>query len=471
MNNSELLLQLYDIQAIQFGSFTLRSGIVSPFYLDFRKVVSYPALLKALCEKLWDLTADKSFDSLCGVPYAAAAFASGMAILHETPMLVKRKKRKKHGTGNLLEGYYKKGDTCLVIEDIVTSGISLLDTLEELEKEGLAVRDVAVIVDRQQGGTDLLKEKGYHVHTLFTVQELLDILIKAGKIDQTAYQNTQQFIAQHYISPQQTIEKLQAEKSIQIPPYAQRIDTAEHAVTKRLLQIMERKKTNLICSADVATATQLLEIANQTGPYICTLKTHTDTLPDFTADTAKQLKAIAVKHDFLLFEDRKFCDIGHIVRQQFTSPLLAIADWADMVTVHVVAGASSVQSLKDTGLLKNKGLIIVAQMSTKDTLTSTDYQQKATKIAEDFRDCVIGIVAQERRTRDMGLLQFTPGIHLAAKADADGQTYNTPDLAFSSRGTDIIIVGRGIYKAENPATKAKEYQEIGWAAYRERNQA
>ena len=462
---NQLLLQLFETGAVRFGNFTLRSGMQSPFYLDFRKVVSYPSLFKTLCEKLWEKAEYLSFDLLCGVPYAASSFTAAISMMQQVPMLVKRKERKKYGTGNLLEGKYAKGQKCLVIEDIVTSGISLLETLQELEKEGLEITDVVVIVDRQQGGGDLLRAKGYRVHTLFTVDELLGMLYEAGKIGEEEVNNTKQFIAENYILPAKTIHQAAPVSSVTIPPYQERISQCHHPVSRRLLEVVERKQSNLTFSADVETSEQLLHLADEIGPHICCLKTHIDTFHDFNAGTARQLKAIADKHRFLLFEDRKFCDIGHIARKQFTSPHLNIPEWVDMVTVHVVAGASSVQSLKDTGLLGDVGLIIVAEMSTKDTMTDAAYIKKAAKIAEDFRDCVIGIVAQQRLSKDTGLLQFTPGIHLAAKGDAHGQTYNNPTVAFNERGTDIMIVGRGIYQSENPVEQAKAYKKSGWEAY------
>ncbi|MBK8472886.1 MAG: orotidine-5'-phosphate decarboxylase [Sphingobacteriales bacterium] len=167
----------------------------------------------------------------------------------------------------------------------------------------------------------------------------------------------------------------------------------------------------------------------------------------------------------MLFEDRKFADIGHIVRLQYTSPVFGISEWADVVTVHVVAGEASIVALRDTGCFDQRGMIIIAQMSTKDTLTDESYLQKAVEIGGSHRDCVIGFVAQSRVHNDWGMLQFTPGVHLATKGDSMGQTYNTPDIVFKERGADVIIVGRGIYAAPNPAEAARTYRQAGWKAY------
>lgn len=88
---------------------------------------------------------------------------------------------------------------------------------------------------------------------------------------------------------------------------------------------MEQKKTNLCVAADVPTSAGVIALAEATGPHICCLKTHCDAVDDWTADTAKQLAALAEKHNFLIFEDRKFADIGNTVVAQYSGGLYHIA--------------------------------------------------------------------------------------------------------------------------------------------------
>lgn len=460
-----LALQLYDIGAIQFGQFMLRSGIPSPIYLDMRRIVSYPELLRQISQELWTLIADKSFDFLCGVPYAALSLASGMSLLANKPMVVKRKERKSYGAKRMVEGVYQVGQSCAVIEDIVTSGVSLVETINDLEQEGLLVHHAATIVDREQGGNKILAQKGYTLHALFTITELLDILLDNNRIDKNTHQQIIDFL--HHTTYQKLPETSIAPTPAPKLSYQERISHCSNPIAKRLLQIMIQKQTNLALSADTKTAAELLQLADSVGEHICMLKTHVDNLPDFDRKFTAELQKIAKHHNFLLFEDRKFADIGHIVRQQYTSPIFGISEWADVVTVHVVAGEASIVALRDTGNFAAKGMIIVAQMSTKDTLTDENYLQKAVEIGGSHKDCVIGFVAQSRVHNDWGMLQFTPGIHLASKGDSMGQTYNTPDIALKERGTDVIIVGRGIYAAENPKEAAKAYQNTAWQAYLE----
>ncbi len=462
---TELILQLFDAKVIEFGDFTLRSGIQTPFYVDLRKVVSYPQILKDVCLQLWETISEANveFDLLCGVPYAAVSYATVIGMQQNIPAIIKRKNRKKYGSKKLVEGVFEKDQRCLVLEDTITSGISLVEAVKDLEGEGLVVKDIAVVIDRQQGGKKTLENRGYRVHTLFTIEEVMDALMKSGRINYAAFRATLLFIEQNQVK----IEDANQAKP-DFLPYEQRIEKAQHPIVKRLLQIMIDKKSNLICSADVTSKTDLLELADAVGPHICCLKTHIDSIHDFDKELIGQLQALASKHQFLLFEDRKFGDIGSTLQKQYLSKHYAIQEWADLVTVHVVGGAASIQALKDTQFFDNKGMIIIAQMSTTDTLTDAQYIKNAAKIAEMYKDGVVGVVAQQRLLEDLGMLQFTPGINLKAKADQTGQVYNSPEVAFAERGTDLMIVGRGIYQAENPVEAAKAYQEAGWAAYNSR---
>ncbi len=239
-------------------------------------------------------------------------------------------------------------------------------------------------------------------------------------------------------------------------------------ITKRLLNIIQSKKTNLCVSADVDTKSELLKLANEVGPFICILKTHIDTISDFDEDLVKSLKQLSLKHNFLIFEDRKFADIGHIAKRQFINPPFNISQWADLITVHTIAGSSSIEALKTEALNNNVGLIVVAQMSTKDTLTNNDYTKKAIQIAEKNRDLVVGVVSQTKRSKSEDILMLTPGINLHESGDSMGQVYNTPQNAIGSRGVDIMIVGRGVYASNNPEKIVSKYREIGWSSYLER---
>lgn len=137
----------------------------------------------AVSQQLLKLASRIRHDILCGVPYAALPLAVVMSVNSNTPMIMKRKETKLYATKRILEGVYEKNQSCLVIEDVVTSGGSLLETVGTLQSEGLRVTDAVVVLDRDQGGATVLKENGVRLHSLFTMTELVRILKNAGKID------------------------------------------------------------------------------------------------------------------------------------------------------------------------------------------------------------------------------------------------------------------------------------------------
>jgi len=190
----EFFLECYKLGIIKFGKFTLKSGIESPFYVDLRPLASDPKILKHLANYLLEMLPLDNFDVICGVPYAALPMATAMSLESYIPLIIKRKEAKSYGTKKLIEGIYKKGQNCLLVEDVITSGKSLLETIPEIENEGISVSDIVVVLDRQQGGKELLEEKGYRVHTLFNISEVCDMLSEENLLMDDEILRIQEFL-------------------------------------------------------------------------------------------------------------------------------------------------------------------------------------------------------------------------------------------------------------------------------------
>lgn len=247
--------------------------------------------------------------------------------------------------------------------------------------------------------------------------------------------------------------------------YGERSAFAQNVVAQQLLQLMETKKTNLAVAADVTTKAELFALIHAVGPYICMLKTHIDILNDFDETVPAQLSALAQYYNFLIFEDRKFADIGNTVMQQYTQGIYRIADWAHMVNAHVISGPDIVVGLKKAGLPKQRGLLLLAQMSSAGNLLTSQYTHATVSLAHAHPDFVMGFICRERLCDDPGMVHCTPGVQLQEGSDALGQRYLTPQYVIGELGSDVIIVGRGIYHAADPAHAAREYQDSAWRAY------
>ncbi|KPM34622.1 Orotidine 5'-phosphate decarboxylase [Neonectria ditissima] len=356
--------------------------------------------------------------------------------------------------------------------------------------------------------------------------------------------------------------------------FASRSATATHPLNAYLFKLMDLKASNLCLSADVATARELLYFADKIGPSIVVLKTHYDMISgwDFhpQTGTGAKLASLARKHGFLIFEDRKFGDIGNTVELQYTSGAARIIEWAHITNVNMVPGKASVTSLSNaaakwlkrrdyevktsvsvgTPTISNadydsersdaertdgsdeaepprpdngrkgsivstttvtqqyeaadsprhvktiaegddnhfpgiddapveRGLLILAQMSTEGNFMNKEYTQACVEAAREHKDFVMGFISQESLNSkpDDAFIHMTPGCQLPpdgedvnadVKGDGKGQQYNTPQKIVGIAGADIAIVGRGIIKAGDPEEEAERYRSAAWKAYTER---
>lgn len=178
----QLILDLHTIGAIKFGEFKLKSGIMSPYYLDLRLSVSFPYLLELIADVFWESLRTLFFDVLVGVPYAAIPIATAIAIKHNQTAVFVRKERKAYGTKKLVEGQFHQGQKALLIDDVITNADSKLETIRSLVEEGLTVEDVVVLLDRGQGGPVLLKKAGYSCHCILTMDGVFNVLLQYKRV-------------------------------------------------------------------------------------------------------------------------------------------------------------------------------------------------------------------------------------------------------------------------------------------------
>lgn len=181
-DRENLILQLYELGSVQFGDFTMASGLQSPIYIDLRRIIARPTLLKLAAQAYAELLQPLMFDHLAAVPYGALAIGTAVSLLIERPFIFPRKEAKSYGTGRVIEGLFNAGDKVVIIEDLVTKGGSALKAIQTLEAADLVVSDVVVLIDREQGGRERLAEAGYQLHTVLVMSEVLHILLAAGKI-------------------------------------------------------------------------------------------------------------------------------------------------------------------------------------------------------------------------------------------------------------------------------------------------
>ena len=235
-----------------------------------------------------------------------------------------------------------------------------------------------------------------------------------------------------------------------------RQEQVQHPLAKKVLDLAVRKQSNLCLSLDVTKSEDFLNIADMLGPYIVMLKTHIDILDDFQPELIEQLQGLAQKHEFFIFEDRKFADIGNTAKLQYAEGVYHIASWADFITTHALPGEGMLTALKEVGLPLGHASLMLVQMSCKGNLLNDAYQKEAIRMGQAHPDFVAGFIAQQRFSGTEAFLCCTPGISLVAQGDTTGQQYKTPRDAMI-QGSDILIVGRGLYQAKDPVLEVQKY--------------
>src|SRR5262249_4474398 len=120
--------------------------------------------------------------------------------------------------------------------------------------------------------------------------------------------------------------------------------------------------------------------------------------------------------------------------------------------------------LKEGGLPLGRGLLLLAEFSSKGNLATGDYTRATVDMALEHSDFVIGFIAQRKLTNDPRFVHMTPGVNLTQSGAKLGQNYNSPEDIIKRQGSDIIIVGRGIFEAQDPVKEAERYREAAWEA-------
>jgi orotidine 5'-phosphate decarboxylase subfamily 1 len=243
-------------------------------------------------------------------------------------------------------------------------------------------------------------------------------------------------------------------------------------MARRYMEVACRKQSLVCLAADRSTMAGLNQLIDEVGSHIAALKTHVDLVDDWTVESWAAFCAKAHASDLIIFEDRKFADIGKISRSQMAG-VYDIHSWADLVTAHLISGPDIVDGLQagwdDVG--RQGGVLLLAQMSSRGNLLNPQYTAQVVEKGK-AHDGVFGFIGNGSRPGELRELRkavgeakmiWTPGVNLAVGDGEMGQRYGDPAQAVHA-GSDCIIVGSGIHKAENPAQQAAAYAAASWQA-------
>lgn len=194
--HEQLALDLLESHCVRFGEFTLKSGQLSPIYLDLRRLVTYPLLLKRVAQAYGNVLQPLTYDRIAGIPYAALPIATATSLLLNKPLIYPRREAKEYGTKATIEGEFNSGETAVVLDDLATTGETKFEAIEKLTSAGLEVRDIVVLIDRGQGAGELLAKSGYTLHAVTTLPRLLALWRESNAITIEQYEAVMRFLGQ-----------------------------------------------------------------------------------------------------------------------------------------------------------------------------------------------------------------------------------------------------------------------------------
>ena len=422
--------------------FKLKSGVLSPYYIDMRRCFGNHSLMSKICKIMAQIiklefdnaditgTGNKRPLVVAGVPSGAIPWATYITSVDPSigNVMLRKGGAKKHGQCKLIEGNYTSGDPLdiVLIEDVTTTGGSAVNMTQTIlcNCENVNIIGMIVIVDR--GGcrrfTTVTGIPTYHILS-FRDNDRVDSI----------------------------------SMPIHINPILSNSSNSGYYRTHRekFRAIVNKKGSRLIFSADLSTANRLLNVVEQVGPYVCGVKLHLDVVSGWTEAHMGRLKYLAHTMMFVLISDDKYSDIGRIVLAKYEN-----SSWGasrlkpDFVTVQAISGPSHIRVLKQIGV----GVIVVVTMSSKGSLTNDKYAKAALHLA--LVEKCDGVVSQ-KRFEGCNIPVFTPGIKLMdsnRKTNTDGMGQQYRDAA--SVRTDFYIVGSGIYNSDNPRESARRLTEM-----------
>ena len=187
---------LIENKLLLIGNFVLTSGKISPYYLDLRRLSNYYDIFTDVVNKAIDKIKWLEFDMIIGIATGGVPFASFIACRMGKPLGYIRMEKKVHGTGKILEAIVE-GKKILLVDDVVTTGGSLLKAIEAIEAEGGKVVASLVIIDRLEGAEKKLAEKGVKLFSVYKITDILEYLLNSNLISESDKNNIREYLVKN----------------------------------------------------------------------------------------------------------------------------------------------------------------------------------------------------------------------------------------------------------------------------------
>lgn len=480
LSKIQIIKKLYSEGIFTLDDIVLKSGKKSPYYCDFRLLISKPELYQEvvdfICAYLETLSVE--YHHLGSVPIGSLPFTTSVANKLNQSFVIPRGEKKTYGKKCSMEGSLNVGDTVLVLEDVITTGASVLEAVEIIKNNGGVVKDIVCIFDREEEGEPVIKGNDINFHSVFSLSDLIKVL-DSEQITDNLHLEKLKFHSERY-------KKIQVDLHIENTEEFKRNERKEKLAknyqelvgnnfNKRLLNIIKTKQTSVCLSLDTGSWSKGKSILESCAPYICMVKLHLDLLTDWNNTATQEILDMSKTHNFLILEDSKLDDVPNIVESQVYGGLHSFGNWVDAVTVNTVNFVSTNNALyrsakknRSDAVSKDLTCIPVGQYNTKDSMVTKDYSVNfRNKLLEekDARFQTRTIIQQNLYKTDNQFLRMTPGV-IEVDEDIifneDRARYRSIETAMMRDRNHVVIIGGNIIINEDVVEKCKSCATRTW---------
>lgn len=387
---------------VKHGDYTLKNGEKSNVYVDVKSIISFPTLFSYItelfCTQVKNHIKTNTDLSLCGVPYGGINLSCAIAVKMDLPQILVRKDKKEYGMKNQIEGNTFSGQNVILVEDVITTGDSVLEICNILRNYNINVISIFCVVLRNEQARKNIENEGYRLENLFSLDEL------------SVKSKLKPSIENNYNSKVLTLRKRIISKN-------RRVVLAYDKNKDGLFDLLEKIHNNIIG-----------------------LKIHSEIL-NLTDDEDKKLVKYCKEKNIFLWEDRKFNDIGETFRKQINY----YEGRRDYISVIPTSGYHMLTV--DT----NMGFFVLCEMSSSSNLFNKSLTNSIISYMNENNDNnnnIVGIICQNENLFSLPFVSIKPGISYKKTGDHLGQKYtNIDDIKLPP---DLIVVGRGITESINP---------------------
>lgn len=330
MNFNTICEDLINKNIIRFGNFILSDGSVSEYCFDMKKIYSNSDLFNEIVDIMVNRIRSHTFDNydyICGVPFGSIPLATAISLQLNKPILYIRKEKKTYGNKSQIEGTFNIGDTVLLIDDILTTGSSILKTKNILINNGLLPIGFAVCINKQTGSFEYIKNSDFTGVFIYKISGIMNNLNSSKLITAFDFNKFESSFMVENTSFQKKMDKIKKNKE-----YLKKRDFEFNKIQQIIVSLIEDKKTNICLDlTDKTSWKDCKNLIELLGPYIVLLKIDIESLIDF--ENIKmfvfEIRALIKKHKFIVINNCNY-DISDL--NKLTNSYLLYNEWATIVT-------------------------------------------------------------------------------------------------------------------------------------------